>query len=396
MSGIVDGATTASSDRAISTPAPDSNFDPPLPASAPEASRHLPFLDILRALAILLVMSWHLPDAVEPAGFSVFRELGWLGVDIFFVLSGFLIASQTLYQTRQGKPFRIADFYVKRAFRILPVYLLILAVYFFLPSLREAPDIGAAWRYLTFTINFGLDYRVTNAFTQAWSLCVEEHFYMLFPLLFALMARAKTAGPAIGLALFFIIAGMLLRYVSWGVWTENGQVRAEYFTLLYYPTYTRLDGLVAGVLLAAARVYYPDMFKAFGRSLPCALIAVIGIGYTVFCALTYGPAMPLLGSLLAYPAFACGIAATICMALATRVDLAGFATPVFGFVAMVSYSLYLSHKLTYHGVQLLLPEALLAGWPGVAIYYLASIAVAAILYRLIEAPSLTLRKHLQP
>jgi len=371
-----------------------SAFDPTASADTLEGSKHIPFLDVLRALAILLVMSWHLPDTVAPTGFSVFRELGWLGVDIFFVLSGFLIASQVLYQNRQGKPFRIGDFYLKRAFRILPVYILILGIYFLIPALRESPDLGAAWRYLTFTINFGLDYRTTSAFTQAWSLCVEEHFYMLFPLLFLLLVKAKTAVPAIGLGVAFIACGMVLRFISWEIWTDGGQVRAEYFTLLYYPTYTRLDGLVAGVLLAAARVYYPEAFARYGRSLACGLIAAIGIGYTVFTALKYGLAMPRLGAILVYPAFAMAIAALICMALSAQTRIGPIAAPGFGFIALVSYSLYLSHKLTFHGVQMLLPAPALEGWSGVAIYYSASIAVAAILHRLVEAPFIKLRKRL--
>lgn len=370
-----------------------STLDSLASAGHSEISKHIPFLDILRALAILLVMSWHLPDAVAPAGFSVFRELGWLGVDIFFVLSGFLIASQTLDQSRRGKKFSIRDFYVKRAFRILPVYLLVLAVYFFIPRLREAPDLGAAWRYLTFTINFGLDYRTTNAFTQAWSLAVEEHFYMFFPLLFLLLARAKTATPAIALGVSLIAAGMVLRLISWEIWNDGGQVRADYLTLLYYPTYTRLDGLVAGVLLAAARIYYPDAFEKFGRSIACRLIAVVGIGYTIYSALTYGLAMPLLGAVLVYPSFAMAIAALICMVLAARTRASQIEIPGLGFIALVSYSLYLSHKLTFHGVQMVLPETALSGWSGLIIYYAASIAVAAILHRLIEAPFLKLRKR---
>jgi peptidoglycan/LPS O-acetylase OafA/YrhL len=356
-------------------------------------SGHIPFLDLLRALAILMVMSWHLPDSLAPAGFSVFRELGWLGVDIFFVLSGFLIASQTLQHHRQGKPFGIGEFYVKRAFRILPVYLLILAIYFFIPLLREAPNLGAAWRYLTFTINFGLDYRLTNAFTQAWSLCVEEHFYIVFPLLFVVMAKAKTAAPAIGLAFAIVVAGMVLRWISWEIWRDGGSVRAEYFTLLYYPTYTRLDGLVAGVLLAAGKVYYPEAFDRFGKSLACALIAALGLGYTVFSALAYGLAMPRLHAVLVYPAFAVAIAAIICMALAARGRTGWMTLPGCGFIAMISYSLYLSHKLTFHAVQLLAPEWALAGWSGVALHYGASIAAAAILHRLVEAPFISLRKR---
>ncbi len=162
--------------------------------------------DVFRALAILLVMLWHLPRPATLESLVGLKQYAWAGVDIFFVLSGYLIGRQLLEPLAQGRPISLSNFYLKRALRILPAFLVVLSLYVFLPALREAPEMKPAWRFLTFTMNFGLDYRVTGAFTQAWSLCVEEHFYLLLPVLVLLLSRLRRRGWAllvIGTVLFW-------------------------------------------------------------------------------------------------------------------------------------------------------------------------------------------------
>lgn len=139
--------------------------------------------DILRGLAILLVMSWHMPWTNYPPLFQHVKDFGWLGVDIFFVLSGYLIGTELLKPVHAGQVPDLRVFYLKRAFRILPVFLLILVVYALFPALREREAMSPLWRYLTFTLNFGLDAKIFGTFTHAWSLCVEEHFYLILPVL---------------------------------------------------------------------------------------------------------------------------------------------------------------------------------------------------------------------
>src|ERR1700677_1500492 len=92
------------------------------------SNNRLPGLDTLRALAIAEVMVFHLrgllPDAFQPIA-----RFGWMGVDLFFVLSGYLIGSQLLKPVRDGRRVSLLGFYRKRAYRILPVYLVVLALY---------------------------------------------------------------------------------------------------------------------------------------------------------------------------------------------------------------------------------------------------------------------------
>lgn len=138
--------------------------------------------DLLRGLAILMVMATHMPYDHVPAAFETWwGKYGWFGVDVFFVLSGYLIGSELLRPVRDGEASNLVTFYIKRTFRILPVFWLVLAIYVFWPGLREAPTMAPAWRFVTFTMNWGLDVRVARSFSHAWSLCVEEHFYLILP-----------------------------------------------------------------------------------------------------------------------------------------------------------------------------------------------------------------------
>lgn len=97
-------------------------------------------LDTLRALAILVVMLYHMTAFGElPSRILSVTDFGWMGVDLFFVLSGFLIGQQVLKPYLMGQRPSIAEFYRRRIYRILPAYLVVLALYFLVPGWRESP-----------------------------------------------------------------------------------------------------------------------------------------------------------------------------------------------------------------------------------------------------------------
>jgi peptidoglycan/LPS O-acetylase OafA/YrhL len=122
-------------------------------------------LDHLRALAIILVFFFHYQVAFKhPAWTETIGSFGWVGVDLFFVLSGYLIAAQLFNKVSEGKKISLKEFYIKRFFRIIPAYLLVVAVYFSLPSFREKEALPPLWRFLTFTQNFGLDPKTSALF----------------------------------------------------------------------------------------------------------------------------------------------------------------------------------------------------------------------------------------
>lgn len=146
------------------------------------AAAHLPGLDLLRAIAILLVFAYHASVFfAHPAELRSWAAFGWTGVDLFFVLSGFLITSQLLEVQARG-PINLTGYFLKRGFRILPAYWLVLAVYFLIPAWRETESPAPLWKYLTFTQNLGLDTVNNRTFSHAWSLCIEEQFYLALPL----------------------------------------------------------------------------------------------------------------------------------------------------------------------------------------------------------------------
>ncbi|HTD41379.1 MAG TPA: acyltransferase, partial [Mucilaginibacter sp.] len=120
-------------------------------------SKKLLGLDHLRAFAIIFVMLFHYQFFGHPAWVNKIARFGWSGVDLFFVLSGFLISGQLFATIAKGKEVSIKEFFIKRFFRIIPPFLVAVILYFSLLSVREWGHLSPLWKYLTFTLNFGLD-----------------------------------------------------------------------------------------------------------------------------------------------------------------------------------------------------------------------------------------------
>jgi peptidoglycan/LPS O-acetylase OafA/YrhL len=362
--------------------------------------------DVLRAIAILLVMLWHVPRPSRLEALEGLRAFSWTGVDLFFVLSGFLIGTQLLTPIAQGLRPSLREFYLKRSFRILPAFLFVLALYEFAPVLSEDTTMQPAWRYLTFTMNFGLDFRITGAFTHAWSLCVEEHFYLLFPLLAILLSRLRWRGWTLLIAGVLLGGGMILRALLWIPLGEAAATDAtfsfvpEYLKTIYYPTYCRLDGLLFGVLLAAYRCFHPEHWKRYADprlTLCLGLACVLGSGMLFHYPSTpfvTGPGLSFAGAVFGYPLFSLGCALLLSASLSWERLFPTWRVPGAAKIAMISYSLYLSHKMTSHAVQLMLSPESMTGIQGFVIYYASSIAGGAMLWWLIERPFLRIRDRL--
>ena len=116
----------------------------------------------------MVVIPVHMNEEAVPAFLIPIRSFGWMGVDLFFVLSGYLIGSQLLKGYARGLNFSLRGFYVRRAFRILPAFLVILGLYCWVPQVREQPAMAPGWRFLTFTMNLGFDRSKGGAFSHAW------------------------------------------------------------------------------------------------------------------------------------------------------------------------------------------------------------------------------------
>jgi peptidoglycan/LPS O-acetylase OafA/YrhL len=213
-------------------------------------------LDHLRALAISLVFLYHYTIFQHPDWMNnSFIHFGWCGVDLFFVLSGFLISNQLMesWQKRKQIPFR--KFYIKRIFRICPPYFFVLLIYIFIPAFHERETLAPVWKMFTFTQNYGQDIRHYGTFSHAWSLCVEEQFYLMLPLIlmWVFSSRLKKKSGWLIPAVFLLT--IILRWTTWEIFLkpniDSDDFGMKWYKLIYYPTYTRLDGLLVGVSIAA-------------------------------------------------------------------------------------------------------------------------------------------------
>ncbi|HWD90008.1 MAG TPA: acyltransferase [Mucilaginibacter sp.] len=226
--------------------------------------KYIPGLDGIRALAAFLVISTHWPNNMLSLKF------GWIGVNIFFVLSGFLITRILLNEKQNHFKDYISTFYYKRFLRIFPLYyaflccafVLILLLTFLYPSLLNYQEWKSAYNatkhdfiyYLTYTYNIKINLRYfihfpdssNRFFGHLWSLSLEEQFYILFPLLvyFASLKILKRIVIAV------IIICPLIRL--WGVFYGAPMVSDSYWfgELFYSNTFLQADALCTGAALA--------------------------------------------------------------------------------------------------------------------------------------------------
>jgi peptidoglycan/LPS O-acetylase OafA/YrhL len=148
-------------------------------------NRTLPALDGLRALAALLVVGFHVALSTYPF------DIGWAGVPVFFVLSGYLI-TRLSRADEAGAGFSFRSFWIRRVTRIVPLYLLAVAAFELLPFIGGGGGAATVARTLPWYLTFNGEFVDHGPMTVAWSLGIEEKFYLLWPVLaFALLARRR-------------------------------------------------------------------------------------------------------------------------------------------------------------------------------------------------------------
>lgn len=202
--------------------------------------KKIPSLDGVRGIAALMVIFFHYFIAVHPstlllAVFKKFAVFGQTGVSLFFVLSGFLITRILLNSKDNSNYFK--NFYARRSLRIFPLYFLFLFFYFYLlPFLIDQNNNPSSWFYWVYLQNIAMTFNwVNNGPMHFWSLAVEEHFYMFWPLFVYFFDINKILLSG----LFLIVICFVLRFYL---------VSTNYET--FYFTFTRMDDLVLGTFLA--------------------------------------------------------------------------------------------------------------------------------------------------
>jgi peptidoglycan/LPS O-acetylase OafA/YrhL len=349
-----------------------------------------PGLDLLRAFAIVVVVFYH----AGIFGFALpgrAHRFGWIGVDLFFVLSGYLIGGQLLAQLARHRSIKLRRFFGRRALRIMPAYFAVLAIYFLLPAWREFAEISPLWKYLLSVQN--IDLRGGTAFSHAWSLAIEDQFYLLLP--FALLFIRGRPRAAFIIPCTIVLGGLLLRgviaYQNPG--TESGVSFRAFQRLIYYPTWGRLDPLVCGVVLSALERFRPKIWQRLTTAAPW-------LWLPAFAAIVFGlylgeDDLTVTTCIWQFPLIAFGMAGLLICAVSPRLPFRRVDIPGAAFFASIAYSVYLSHKLVIHAtIQLCSSYGIdLKSVTAHCLVQTLIYAAGALLFFAIERPFLKLRER---
>lgn len=342
-----------------------------------------PGLDTLRAMAILLVIPFHASFVMKWPLLKTLFGFGWVGVDLFFVLSGFLIGAQLLQIVKRNGKIDFGDFYIRRSFRILPAYLCILFLYSVWPDFRESKLISPYWQFITFTMNL---FKNEKAFSHAWSLCVEEHFYLFLPLIMTMSLKFPKVFKAHFIIPFLFLFGIGIRMV---LWANNG----DFYTQAYHSTYCRLDGLVLGFTLALLKEHRTGHWESLLKNpnlLTLSGILFVCVGIYV---LPFTGEKGFLAWVIAFPLVDVGMACLVIAAQASHSWLANLHVLGTSACASLAYCLYLTHKQMIHlALKVFSAEERV---PLILTSVVFIIIGACLLHFIVEKPFLRLREVLQ-
>lgn len=342
--------------------------------------------DLMRATGITLVLLHHLAPVFEPLpGTSMILlwmdRLGLYGVDMFFVLSGWLIGGLYWKERSRTQNVDMPRFWIRRWFRTLPPYFAAMIVFYAAVHFLDGAPFD--WRYLFFLQNY--DPRIPW-FAASWSLCIEEHFYLGLPLVLLLLIRTRL--PMIWLLLALTLISPLLRLT-----VDADVVTTAYDGTFGAPrtsTHLRFDGLAIGVLLAylhrSGHAAWPILSRLSKILIWPLLAAVLTIPTWNSVATFY------LGYALVNVFCGCML-----LALATSAPLAVARWRLTYWVALWSYSIYLSHTMIIRGYVEVLTDRPALWLPTEAPLLIALCLVAGYFgYILIERPSMVLRDRYFP
>jgi peptidoglycan/LPS O-acetylase OafA/YrhL len=213
--------------------------------------RRVPFLDALRSVAVLLVVNQHVSAQFAkrygPNRYTSFplTANGWIGVDLFFVLSGYFIGTQLWRELAKSGTVSLSRFMVRRGLRIWPLYFSVFAAVFLVaPGFAAAKQYG--WTDLVFLTNY-LNHGIVQG---SWSLCTEEQFYLITPLALLLIGRRSMRGYRWGLAALLALVCVVRAFTYVALTGHLLGRHPEAFQALYYPFHTHCDGLITGLLVA--------------------------------------------------------------------------------------------------------------------------------------------------
>lgn len=362
------------------------------PGVALASSTRALWLDVLRGAAVLLVLGRHIehpPQLPEPFQFLVgcWHRCGWVGVDLFFVLSGFLVSGLVFEEWRRTGKFAAGRFLIRRGFKIYPAFY-ILWLFVFLDQWISGRGFDPARLLSEFLF---LQNYWPAEWRHTWSLAVEEHFYLGLALLCWLRVRAGAAGANPFLPIVWLGGGMLILCPLLR-WQASSAGTFELMRNLF-PTHLRIDSLMFGVILSWLWTFERGWLeqRVVTRRIQLTILGVALLVPTLVFSLEQDRWMHVIG----FSLFALGGAFLVLVAATARNDPPGFGLRAVAKIGLYSYSIYLWHLPVVRVLDATLTQQLGPNtW--LLVYLASSIGVGIVLGRLIEWPALQLRDRWFP
>ena len=347
-------------------------------------------IDVLRAAAVLLVIGHHggyagdgLPQPLALA-MRVWNRSGWIGVDLFFVLSGFLVSGLLFREWQLHGRLQAGRFLARRGLKIYPAfyaYLLIAIAARLMTGAVVVP--GTVLSEALFVQNYGSRFLI-----HTWSLAVEEHFYLLLTAAFV-WARERVLNLRLVVMAFAAVACVVLagRCATWGLTHSTDAV--------LYMTHSRIDALSAGVALACLYHVRPATFAAAARRWLALLALAAALLMPAVVLRNTHAFMLTVGLTTTYA----GFVALLLVAVGNfQEEKPPAPAAVLAWIGKYSYSIYLWHLPVRVALIWLAERGLgvASGGPAFGIYLLLSLAVGIGLARIVEIPGLMLRDRWFP
>lgn len=386
---------------------------PPRPAAAPRPVGHIPAppaggvylgaVDGVRALAVVAVILFHAEVAWMQGGF--------IGVDLFFVISGYLIGAQLWTRSAHVGQIGFERFYQARARRLLPTLGVVLAACAvatavidpaglaeFRANLLASLTFTTNWWFVAHEVPYFEAFGRPSSLQHLWSLAVEEQFYLVLPIVFVVLlgaARTVRARRAATMALVGALAALSAAWMAYGTHAANVPFDAD-GSRFYFGTDSHAFGLLLGVLLAVWRdgdgIALPAHLRGRHRPRPAGKwLGLVGVAGLAFLGWVAVRSSELTEGLYVWQLQGVAVASVAVVAAASRRN--GFSALLewapLRAVGRRSYGLYLWHwpvmVFTRPGV-----DVALEGWPLVALQVAATFVLAELTFRLVEEPVRTL------
>jgi peptidoglycan/LPS O-acetylase OafA/YrhL len=324
-------------------------------------------LDLLRAVAIGVVVVCHVGGNFGPESSKAILGLGGKGVDLFFALSGWLLGQQLVREYRNRGTIDVRRFWIRRWLRTLPAYYAVLLLTFAQQLMKSNPRIE--WSYLFFGQAYLTD---MPYFSITWSLCIEEHFYLVIAPLLLLLLR----GPILGFVVLTILAAIpsVVREMHWYTYFDT--------------THVRFDQCLVGVMLAYTAESWPKIWERITRLARLwATLASLGIVWNILARTSMQNELvesgPLGWSLIS--------AAFIVLANSGPFWATGTQSLVTRYLADRAYSLYLLH---IEAIAITKKLGVTNFWLAMVATWIIACVLAEVLYRCVERPIMNSRDRI--